>query len=65
MTYKIGDRVRVQGIVGTVVRVSPKLRFSVLVSFSDTHAVAFRPEELTKVEPPPSIMGMPLPGGTP
>lgn len=49
-TYKIGDRVRVQGALGTVIRVSARLKDSILVEFATGHTQAFRPEELVKVE---------------
>lgn len=47
----VGDAVRLkgQGAIGRVVRVSPRLRAAYLVSFPVGPARAFRPDELERV----------------
>lgn len=55
-------RVRCPGnICGKVIRVSPRLKFSVLVARDDGNALAYRSGELTKLEMMKTIVGGPLP----
>jgi hypothetical protein len=56
-----GTRVRCPGhICGKIVRVSLRLRFSVLVRRDDGGVLAYRLDELTKLEPK-VVVGGPVP----
>lgn len=55
---KAGTRVACPGhVCGKIIRTSQRLRFAVLVRRDDGAMLAYRPEELAKVEPPAKGVG--------